>query len=354
MTRSNYGRPRTLSAAALCIAFLSLLMASASSNGAAHASTGDNVATGVGITPARSEVDLGSREYDLTLDVFNDSDRSRAVTIDVVGLGHELDGTPLLGDALSQVRLVDGEQEFTLGAGESVELSFRAAFPGQVSLYGAVVARIAPDDAGDAIAVRTQVASLLLLRGPRPWDQSLEARGVGLLETGEGQRVLYVDLANVGNAHVRPKGVFRVRRGAEVIAEVPLAGENILPGFARRLTAPWTSDDAGGGDVEIEIDIDDGPSLSTPVDLGEMPAASDGTGEGGEPGSVVLEQPTDPGQTSVDGDRRVLLPIAGLLILLAIGALYLMLLWKRREEEDDEDEPVVATAAPASGGDEGS
>lgn len=56
------------------------------------------------------------------------------------------------------------------------------------------------------------------------------------------------------------------------------------------------------------------------------------------------------------GQRRVLLPLAALLILLAIAALWMLILWRRRDKEEDEDDEPEAGAsaeAPVGAGDGG-
>lgn len=323
----------------------------------AHADTAsdEDPSTGVGITPARVEVDLGGRVFDFDITVFNDTARPRDINMALLELGHDLDGTPVLGEVLSELAIVDGGSSFTLAPGESNDLALRAEFPESVALYGAVVAQVEPDTEDRAVGIRTQVASIVLLRGPRPWDQTLQQRDIGILEGGEGGSIVFADIANIGNAHVRSSTMVRVRKGGEIVAEVELPAEAILPGYARRLTAPLGVDDLDGS-VEIELDLGDGFGPSTTVDLDDLPSSAGTTDpRNGGSGGATLEQPSEPG-TSVDNQRRMLLPLAAILILLAIAALYLMLLWKREEDEEDEeeDEPIAARAASAAGEDEGS
>lgn len=348
-------RPRASPAALLRVgALLLILLTSTSLSGPAHAATGEGPETGVGITPARSEVDLPQRSYSSELSIFNDSSEPKIISIDAVELGHELDGTPVLGDPLNSIELVGVDRNVTLAPGESIDVPFVASFPDQVSLYGAVVARVAPADGGEAIAVRTQVGALLLLRGPRPWDQSVEIRDLGIIETTGAQRLLFVDVENVGDAHVRPTGIFTVRADEETVAQVELPGENVLPGYARRLTAPLGATDPGTNELTVEIELDDGSSSVVDVDLSELPTGTAGSPSGDTPGTAVLEQPDGLENQAVDGQRRALLPLAAFLILLALGALWWMLMWKRRdEEEDDEDaEGASVEAVVGAGGDD--
>lgn len=310
----------------------------------------DDEFTGVGITPARVDADLDARAAQLDIVVFNDTEASRTITVEVTELGHNLDGRPQFGGLLGDTATVGGAGTFTLESGQSRTIDLVLDFPNDVAEYVAVVATVEPIDENQTVTTRTQVASLLLLRGPRPWDQTLEVAEVGLeYEDGATEAALYADVENVGNAHVRPSGRFIVRQEGEELATVELPGENILPGFARRLRAAWVPDPDASGPIDIELELDDGPSATGQADLGDIP------------GRLAEERrdqglPATGATLSVDNDVPALLSIGALILLITALAL-LLIVWRRRkdeEEEDEEDEPVPAGAGSAAGEDEGS
>lgn len=288
--------------------------------------------SGVGITPARFEVDLAQRSGRFEVVVFNDTPRRRTIFVELVALGHDLQGSPLFGDPLEAQGSIAGEPTFMLDPGASRTLEIAVEFPDDVALYGAVLARVEPDEPDRSIAIRTQVASLLLLRGPKPWDQSLEVRDMGIEHReGEEDAAIWVDVANIGDAHVKPTGSLKVSQQGEPIAEVPLPGENIIPGYARRLRAAWVPPSGLAGQVDVDLVLDNGPPFSSSLDVGDIPArVAEERGDDESPGAAGV--PFAGGENA----RPVLLPIVALgLLLLAI--LLLILVWRDRDDEKPEE-----------------
>lgn len=310
--------------------------------------------TGVGVTPARFEVDLNFRAHDFAVSVFNDTSSAEQIQLDVVDLGHGLDGNPIFGEPLAGLVEIVGERRFVLAPGESRSVRLQADFPDLVALYGALVVGRAPDDPSAAIAVRTQVASIFLLRGPQPWDQALEIRDVGIDDQEVGTEArLWVDLENVGDAHVRPSGTLVVRQDGQQVAEVDIVRENILPGWARRLIAPWVPDRDLSGVVEVTVQLDDGTRHTTTVDLADVPERvaqqREAQGESTQDGGAVFD-----GGAAERGDDASVDPgpaqvVAAL--LLAITALLTLLAWRRRrtEEEDEAEASAGSLRDPIDG-----
>lgn len=299
----------------------------------------DDVFTGVGITPARIEADLTAREADLEVVVFNDAGAERTVTIEVAELGHTLDGSPQYGAAPSTISAT-GTGTFVMQPGDVRDVALGIAFPDEVAEYVAVTATVAPLDEGQTVTTRTQVAALFLLRGPRPWDQSLGVGEIGLdYADGGVEASLYADVTNVGNAHVRPSGRFVVTQDGEQMAVVALPGENILPGFARRLRSAWVPSSDASGPIEIELQLEDGPGGAGSADLADIPGriAEERSDQGMPPVGATLEV--------VDAAPPAELTVAALILLITAMLLLLIAWWKRRdEEEDDEHEAEEATA----------
>ena len=304
---------------------------------------GDDSYAGVGLTPARVEVDLDERTTALEVIVFNDTPDEQSLSVSVTGLGHTLEGVPTFEAPLGGEVDITGGGELHLAPGGSATVQLDIGFPDQVAQYAAVVASIDPVDPSRTVSVRTRVASLILLRGPRPWDQTVEAGEVGLeYKEGATEASLYVDVDNVGNAHVRPTGRFIVRQQGEQLAVVELPGENIIPGFARRLRAPWVPDPDASGPVEIELELDNGPSSSGSADLDDIP------------GRVAEERrdqglPASGATLSVDNTIPAPLSVAAVLVLIATLAM-LLFVWRRQRDEDEAGETA---ASVSGGGDEG-
>lgn len=319
---------------------VSLVLALTSAVSSARADVLDEdlpVDGGVSIMPAMGQFDLEGRTHTVDLRVRNGSDKVRDIEVEAVELGHSLDGTPTYGGAVTTVTLVDGEPSFTLAPGESRQVTYEVDFSGQVAEYFALIARPTSPDSNGGVSVRTQVASLWFLRGPRPWQQEIEQQAVGVERVDGDQFSVWVDAANVGNAHVAPTGTITATKDGTELTVVELTDETILPGFARRLSGMWTPSDGPTGEVELTVELEGEPSTITTVNLDDLPVDRPDGEVGGVPGAAILDRPA---QVQDDGMRRVLLPLAALLVLVAMVALWLL----HQARRDDE-------VAPATGSD---
>lgn len=293
------------------------------------------------ISPTRIEQDIHADEVTSAVRVANGGTTTTAVHVRVTGLGHDLHGTPrLLEDDEVIERFEVAPADLLLEPGEAREVQVRATSPGP-GLYAAVV--VEPDrglDDDAVMAVRTQLATLVLLRGPAEVEDRIGIEEVRLDPGPGGTEPPYqvaVVAANEGEAHVRPTGEVAIHGpDGEHLETVELQGEAIIPGYARQLTSrPWTPPDGLTGEVELRVRLDDPSATAT------------GTAEL-EDGRLVVdtdaEAAPDAGDTDATGGafigddadaaRTGPLVVAGLLLVLAVLAL--LLAWRRSRSDDDE------------------
>lgn len=202
--------------------------------------SGDDAAEGLSVSPVQIERDLDSRSLRAIVRVRNEGREATTVRVRTAGLGHDLDGIPQFpaGDAHAEAVTVEPSR-LELGGGERAAVTVHGELPDD-GLYAAVLVEADPPPAPEAqIAARTQVATLVMVRGPRPWDERVAIEAVALRERAEGGATLAVHVHNRGTVHAEPSGHAVVTGpGGRELARVELADERVLPGYARRLTAP--------------------------------------------------------------------------------------------------------------------
>lgn len=202
--------------------------------------SGDDAAEGISVSPVQIERDLDARSLRATVRVRNEGREATTIRVRTAGLGHDLDGIPQFdaGDAHAEAVTVQPSR-LELGGGERAAITVRGELPDD-GLYAAVLVEADPPPAPEAqIAARTQVATLVMVRGPRPWDERIAIEAVALRERAEGGATLAVHVDNRGKVHAQPHGHAEVT-GADgrELARVELPDERVLPGYARRLTVP--------------------------------------------------------------------------------------------------------------------
>ncbi len=262
------------------LAALALVLVALFATGGTVAAQTPPPAVGVEITPARIQRDLPNRSISEEITVINHEAEPRKITLTVSGLGHDLDGAPSFfekGDAPGALTL--SQTEFTLASAQSRKVSLAGSIPSSArSLYAAVVAEFAPlTPRSGQIEVRSRVASLLLYRAPKPWHQSAEIVDVQIIpgEDGAPARVSAAIKAT-GDVHVNPTGTAQISKDGRVVSKVALAGQLIIPTFARRLNGAWIpTASAGGGSgglrgiVTITVRTQNPPTeLTKTIDLG--------------------------------------------------------------------------------------
>ena len=207
-------------------------------------------AVGLEITPSQTELNLAGRTYETTLTLFNHDPATYKVDFSLQALGHDLDGAPEYLPSTDVSRAFSlSTTGFTLSQGQQKQVTLKGAIPaGERSIYFGVIATYSRADqqAGSSVETRTRLGSEFLLRGPKPWAEHLQITDVGVLPGAGRSATLYAIVKNVGNVHVRPTGTVTVSKNGLVIARLPFALNAahkpgaVIPGFSRRLTAPWT------------------------------------------------------------------------------------------------------------------
>ncbi|HEX2240741.1 MAG TPA: hypothetical protein VHJ82_06335 [Actinomycetota bacterium] len=212
---------------------------------------------GVEITPSKFMHDLEGRDFALKIMVVNHDPVAHAMDLYITGLGHDLDGSPRFIDPAKERNAISlPVPQLVLGPGGRQELVLRGSIPaGRRSLYAAVVAEFQPPgEEATQLQVRSRVAGMFLLRGPKPWIKKVDVEDVGLLPAEEGVTV-YAALENTGNVHVSPHGRVRIYKDDVLLDTVPLPGQIVIPGFARRLVGAWVPPRNLDGPVRLETDI---------------------------------------------------------------------------------------------------
>ncbi len=231
--------------------------------------------TGVAVTPARVEEDLTARTALQRLSYTNGDSVPREVTLEVAPLGHDVLGTPDFDSGPRGAFAIQGPTEFLLAPGESRDVMVDIDFNGSVATYGAVLATIdgAAGLSGD-VGLVNRVAALFLLRGPGPWDQTLELADVGIATSEDGtEAVLLIDVKNVGDAHVRAVGNVVVSHEGQPIALLDLVGENVIPGYARRQHVAWVPPPGLEGDVDVVVRLDGQEPMAQTIAVGMVAEA---------------------------------------------------------------------------------
>ncbi|MFN2524700.1 MAG: hypothetical protein ABR505_00310 [Actinomycetota bacterium] len=266
---------------------------------------------GVEITPAKLLHDLDGRDFALKVMVVNHDPVAHAMDLYIVGLGHDLDGSPRFIDPAKERDAISlPVPQLALGPGGRTELVLQGFLPqGRRSLYAALVAEFEPPaDGSQQLQIRSRVAGMFLLRGPRPWIKRVEVTDVGLIPADEGVLVSAA-LENTGNVHVSPRGKVRIFKDGALLDVVPLPGAIVIPGFARRLTGAWTPPRNLDGPVELRAEIEnpdaessatiyfaDGEAVIPAAEISNLYARS----ENGETEVVALV--TNTGKTTIDLD----------------------------------------------------
>ena len=234
---------------------LSILVAASIATGiitAAMAQTPAPTAPAVALAPARIEAESATPTITRELQLTNRGATTIRVQLSVVGLGHDLSGSPLFLDpAPVQDVLHVAPGSLTLGPGEVATVTATGSFtPARPGIDAAVVADVTPAQPGELTPSR--IAALLLLRGPGPWTATATVAGAGI-EPGAGPLTVYADITNHGTVHVQPSATAAVRQGARTLASIPLASQVVLPGFTRRLVGSWTPPANFTSDVTIDV-----------------------------------------------------------------------------------------------------
>lgn len=219
---------------------------------------------GVEISPPKVEFDLDRDRFSIDVRLTNHEEEAHSVRLRVTGLGHDLDGNAAFIEPSVAADVVDlSVRRLQLGPDESREVTMVGSIPGgERALYGALVAKIersgATPQEGE-VQVTNQIASIFLLRGPKPWSQSVEVVDVSVRPIGEGDRgpySVYAAVKATGNVHVRPTGRVNIYKSGKLVDTVLLPGDNIIPGFARRLAGTWQPNEKLSGSYQLEAEIE--------------------------------------------------------------------------------------------------
>ena len=221
---------------------------------------------GVQISPVIIEQDLDGRGFVTEVTITNNEPEARDIDLRITGLGHDLDGTPQFPQPseASDAITIEGERRFTLQAGTSQRVTLRGRIPNdQPSLYAGLVARFAqPSETGGQIAVRSQVTSLMLLRGPKPWRQTLEPLDAGVLQNPAAEQTgscapytVFGAAENTGNVHFYVAGTARITKDGQLVDKVSLKRNAIIPGYARRIGGIWEPAEVPDGSYHIEASL---------------------------------------------------------------------------------------------------
>ncbi len=298
-------------------------------------------AEGITLSPARVERNLDSREVSLTYTLTNDTATRQRLALSLADLGHETDGTPrYMDNGPVSGDLALRPTSLNLAPGERQEVTVRGAIPdGQAGLYVALLAELDDDGATpvpqNQVQTRSRIAGLVLLRGPKPWDQSLDVTDVSVRPSAVPEQVEVVALArNIGDVHVNPTGTVTLTADDGTrLDRVKLTGQTILPGFARALVGSWSPP----ADLDGEVGLD--ARLRGP-DAGGSGSANFADGVLVDPGTGVALPPPglppEPDFSAPAPGGAVRLPLLATALALLLVVLVLLVVALRRRREEDE------------------
>lgn len=309
--------------------------------------------SGITLTPAKVEADLGSRSVDLGFTVANHENDARTLDLSIAGLIHDLDGVADYPPDTAAARALRTDvSTVTLAPGEERRIHVAGGVPaGPPSLYAGLVVVIRPQVASPGqVSVTNRLAAPMLIRVPRPWVETAEVVTASVHNTAPGQpAVVEAVVKDTGNVHIRPSGTARIFRDGQLLATVALPPETILPGLARRLGVSWRVPAGVNGPLTIEVTLDH-PRASGRVDVLYNATAFPATGTPESKGPPGLNRSTGP-SSGILGSRlpapRAAAGGLGAAAALAVGLLALVVVglgvffFAVRRRRGEEDEPVV-------------
>lgn len=287
------------------------------------------------VTPPRIEQDLRTRSFSVEVSFRNNGSTPTSATFEVTGLGHDLDGEPQLpppapGPGTARLDATSAR----LAPGEVRRVTLRGTVPpGAGGVYAGVVATLAPTQAsgGGGVTITQRLASLVLLRGPKPWNEAVAVETVAARPTAAGRTVqIFAQVRNSGNVHVRPAGRADVIHRGKVLTTVELKPDVVIPGFARRIGGPWTVPAGLDGPVRLVVQIDEPSPASGSGEVvfenGRLASVPEGLGLGPVGGTSLDDT------EGSDDAARVVLSVVGVLLL--VGLVVSLVLVARRRAGD--------------------
>jgi hypothetical protein len=240
----------------------------------------------VTVSPDRFEPaePLDDRRFSGTVRFTNNGNVPVRLELSLRELWHDLEGNheftdrPAIQNAFQlSVTTMDlaPEEQKPVEVSGTIPSDRRAAYLGVVANYTI--------QSGSAVEERGRLASLLLLRGPKPWDDRFTITSAGLL--GDGKTAFAI-VKNIGDVHVAPTGTIEIKKGTRVYARIPIGAKvvggtmrgQILPtcdgGCARRYTGAWKPPAALKGPLKIIVKLRSPPAqFETDVPYGDDGAA---------------------------------------------------------------------------------
>lgn len=240
----------------------------------------------VTVSPVRFEPPepLDDRRFSGTVRFTNNGEAPVRLALSLRELWHDLDGDavfmdrPAIQDAFQlSVTTMDlaPEEQKPVEVSGTIPSDRRAAYLGVVAEYTI--------QAGTTVEDRGRVASVLLLRGPEPWDDRFTITSAGLL--GDGKTAFAI-VKDIGDVHVAPTGTIEIKKGARVYARIPIGAKvvsgtitgQIFPtcdgGCSRRYTGAWNPPAGLKGPLKVIVKLRSPPAqFETDVPYGEDGAA---------------------------------------------------------------------------------
>lgn len=279
------------------------------------------------------DLDLPTSAVDLAFSVRNGDAEPHEVAMSIAGLGHDLQGTPqYLVDAPAASLLAVSPSRVVLGPQQAVDVRVAGQLERDAPGFAAALLVEIVSDAPEAsVTARTRVAGLLLLRGPKPWNESLEITGVGAVETADPATVeLFVEIAATGDVHVRPTGRITMTGAAgEALGAVDVEPANIVNGFARRLVGTWPLPRGYTGPVRLAARVQPG-DLSGSGDV----VLANGVVTDALPRAPGQAEPTGPvGSFIPPGAERSRAPLIAIATVLLVAVAAAAVLHQRRARD---------------------
>lgn len=244
---------------------------------------------------------------------------------------------------------------FTLAPQSTTEVDVQISVPAGTppgERYGSIIAQ-PPATEGENVDLvsRVGVRVYLSVGGDEP-ETDFQIDTLTASRTEEGEPSVDVGVLNTGGRAIDVSGELELEDESGTVTAGPFSTalpRTLAPQSRGQVTVPLPESLASGpwkvtatmrsGLVERVAET----TITFPDEPGTRadPAESDTIGGTDEDGNDISER--------LRGQRRALLPLAAVMVLLALGALWLMLMWKRRDDEEEDDDELAATTAAGAG-----
>ncbi|MCA1830918.1 MAG: hypothetical protein LC663_05335 [Actinobacteria bacterium] len=207
--------------------------------------------SGVAVSPSRIEPSepLFDRKFAADVTFTNKKSSPVHLEISLKEIWQALDGAAVFKESsIISGAFTASVSSLDLAPGEARAVHVSGTIPSsrQAAYVGVIGEEVSQP--GSTVEVHTDHASLLLLRGPKPWDERISITDIGFTNGG---KTVYATVKNIGGVHLAPAGTVTIKKGNVVVGTVHVGAQRsgstvtgqVLPtcdgGCSRRYQAEW-------------------------------------------------------------------------------------------------------------------